>query len=84
MGMVKDISVPFVSGTCARTLRDQRKSGLHIFLLDATMATARAAIVSTSGLLLLLLLLLLMVGVVVVQMMGTSRIGGSIRNRISR
>jgi hypothetical protein len=34
--VVKDISVAFVPGAGARTLRDQGERRLHIFLLDMT------------------------------------------------
>jgi hypothetical protein len=73
VGMVKDISVAFVAGTGARTLRDQRKRGLHIFLLDGVRATDSTATVRTWTRRMWLL-----------QAMVDGRIRRSIRDRISR
>jgi hypothetical protein len=89
--VIKDISVAFVPSTRARTLRDQGERWLHIFLLNgAGAANGTTTVVRTRTIRLLLLLLLLLLVVVMVMMLvvqvvvSSSRIGGSIRDRISR
>lgn len=67
VGLVKEIGLPFVARTRARTVCHQGEGRLHIFLLDTTRAaatttgTAAAATAAGSALLMLLLLLLLLV-----------------------
>jgi hypothetical protein len=70
--VVKDISVAFVPGARAGTLRDQGERRLHIFLLDRTWAADRTATVSTRSWLLMQVV------------MGSGRIGRRIRNRFCR
>jgi hypothetical protein len=53
--MVKEIGLPFVSGTRAGTVCHQGEARLHIFLLDTTRAAT-----ATSALLVVLLLLWLL------------------------
>jgi hypothetical protein len=66
--VVKDISVAFVPGAGARTLRDQGERRLHIFLLDMT----RTGTVRTRS---------NRLGLLVQVMMGSRRVGRRIRNR---
>jgi hypothetical protein len=57
--MIKEIGLPFIASTRAGTVCHQGEGGLHIFLLDTTIA-ATASTATTSTLLVLLLLLLLL------------------------
>ena len=60
VGMIKEIGLPFISGTRAGTVCHQGEALLHIFLLDTTRAATTTTVNATTVALLLLMVLVLL------------------------